>query len=224
MLSEPDLQAVLQNIKPASAHGPFSRCVGLHHLVPKLLSAPADPPQPLWGLGSKQGGGRFTPRNAFETVYLAEDVVTALTEVIAVVTTLPGRPTTLETHPWAIVVVRGLLLSVLDLTRSDMVRKLGSSHQELTGAWRYTQEQTGEAPDAAARPRMLPKQIVRWHPLFVQQEPAARRVRGGFPGSFEAARFSGSARSPREPSAAVAVKKPERASSSSLAVRRSSYG
>jgi RES domain-containing protein len=145
MLSEPDLQAVLQNIKPALAHGPFSRCVGLHHLVPKLLSAPADP-QPLWGLGSKQGGGRFTSRNGFETVYLAEDMVTALTEVIAVVTTLPGRPTTLETHPWAIVVVRGLLLSVLDLTRSDMVRKLGSSHQELTGAWRYTQEQTGEAP------------------------------------------------------------------------------
>jgi len=146
MLPEKDLKTALRNIEAAPAHGPFSRCVGLHHLVPKLRSAPADPPQPLWGLGSKQGGGRFTPRNAFETVYLAEDMVTALTEVVAVVTSLPGRPGMLETHPWAIVVVRGLLLSVLDLTRSDLVAKLGSSHQELTGAWRYTQEQTGEAP------------------------------------------------------------------------------
>jgi RES domain-containing protein len=114
--------------------------------VPKLLTATADPPQPLWGLGRKEGGGRFAPRSSFETVYLGEDVVTALTEVTAAMTSLPGRVATLETHPWAIVVVRGLLLSVLGLPRSDPVAKVGSSHQELTGAWRYTQEQTGEAP------------------------------------------------------------------------------
>jgi hypothetical protein len=43
------------------------------------------------------------------------------------------------------VTVRGSLLSVLDLMDAAIVASLGSSRQELTGGWRYTQEQTGEA-------------------------------------------------------------------------------
>lgn len=53
---------------------------------------------------------------------------------------------TLRTHPWVLITVEGNLPSVLDLTDANVVSQLGSDHQELTGEWRYTQEQTGEAP------------------------------------------------------------------------------
>jgi RES domain-containing protein len=45
---------------------------------------PIPGPKPLWGLGGMLYGGRFTPKGAFETVYLAEDPVTAMAEVSGV--------------------------------------------------------------------------------------------------------------------------------------------
>ncbi len=82
MLDEKGLGAALGQIVPKALHGPFSRCVAFHHLVsmPQVQRI-ARPAQPLWGMGSKRFGGRFTPRDSFETIYLAEDPVTALAEV-----------------------------------------------------------------------------------------------------------------------------------------------
>jgi RES domain-containing protein len=145
MLPESALRAKLQSIPSIPAHGPFSRCVGLHHLLPKGKLLPAAPPQPLWGMGSKVAGGRYTPRGLFETIYLAEDTVTALTEVTAVVMTGSGV-TTLATNPWALVSVRGVLLSVLNLVDAAIVVQMGTTAQELSGEWRYTQAMGGEAP------------------------------------------------------------------------------
>lgn len=144
MLPESALRATLQMIPPIPAHGPFSRCVGLHHLLAKSKASPSGPPQPLWGMGSKRAGGRYTPRGVFETIYLAEDTVTALTEVTAVVRTGSGL-TTLATNPWVLVSVRGVLLSVLNLVDPAIVLQLGTNAQELTGEWRYTQGAGGEA-------------------------------------------------------------------------------
>jgi len=93
MLPESALRAAMQTVPSVPLHGPFSRCVGLHHLFPKPGVPPAGPPQPLWGLGSKTGGGRYTPRNLFETVYLAEDMITALTETSGVLRTGAGFTT-----------------------------------------------------------------------------------------------------------------------------------
>jgi RES domain-containing protein len=145
MLPESALRAAMQTVPSVPLHGPFSRCVGLHHLFPKPGVPPAGPPQPLWGLGSKTGGGRYTPRNLFETVYLAEDMITALTETSGVLRTGAGF-TTLATNPWALISVHGVLLSVLNLMDAAIVAQLGTSHQELTGEWRYTQASGGEAP------------------------------------------------------------------------------
>src|SRR5689334_22800968 len=146
MLDEKDLATALGQIVPKASHGPFSRCVAFHHLVslPQVQGI-APPPQPLWGMGSKRFGGRFTPRNLFETIYLAEDPVTALAEVTGVVRNI-GGVLTLQSQPWVVVTVQGILCSVLDLTEASAVRQLSSNHQELTGEWRYTQEQLGEAP------------------------------------------------------------------------------
>src|SRR5205823_14404999 len=44
------------------------------------------------------------------------------------------------------VAIQGFLSSVLDLTQSANVEAVGSSYQELTGAWRWVPGQTGEPP------------------------------------------------------------------------------
>jgi RES domain-containing protein len=142
MLPEKDLKVALQRIEGVPVHGPFSRCVALQYLFPKPVLAP--PPQPLWGMGSKLYGGRYTPKNSFETIYLAEDMVTALTEVVAIVIGLSGPAITLASGPWVIVAVHGVLLSILDLTITANVQTIGSNYQELTGSWRYTVAQQTE--------------------------------------------------------------------------------
>ena len=99
------LEQALQEAKPTVKHGPFSRCVGYHHLVTGKQSPTGTPPQPLWGIGSKRFGGRFTPRNSFETIYLAEDPVTALAEVRGILVHA-GTTITLLSHPWVTVTVQ----------------------------------------------------------------------------------------------------------------------
>jgi RES domain-containing protein len=89
---------------------------------------------------------RFTPTNSFETVYLGEDMVTALREVEAVIAGSVGLKLTIPAPPWVLVVVKGALSSVLDLTVPANMQKLGATYQELTGAWRYVRGQAGETP------------------------------------------------------------------------------
>jgi RES domain-containing protein len=147
MFDEKGLGAALRLIVPKALQGAFSRCVAFHHLlsIPQVQRI-ARAPQPLWGMGSKRFGGRFTPRDSFETIYLAEDPVTALAEVTHILRNIPGSSLTLQSQPWVVVTVRGILSRVLDLTDASAVSQIGSNHQELTGEWRYTQEQLGEAP------------------------------------------------------------------------------
>lgn len=145
MYAEPQIRAVLIGLAPRSAHGPYSRCVGYHHLVPGGIHAVAGP-QPLWGMGSRINGGRFTPKDIFETIYLAEDPITALAEVALVIQHAQAPPATFRTPPWVHVTVDGILFSLLDLTENNVQRALGTNVQELTGEWRYTQAQGLEAP------------------------------------------------------------------------------
>jgi RES domain-containing protein len=84
------------------------------------------------------------PRILLRRFYLAEDMVTALTEVVAIVTGVSGRAITLASGPWVIVAVHGVLLSILDLTIIANVKSIGSNYQELTGSWRYAVGQAEE--------------------------------------------------------------------------------
>jgi RES domain-containing protein len=146
VLPEKQLRAALRKIAPVPIEGPFSRAVALHYLFPKAAPAPHAKPQPLWGMGSKRFGGRFTPKNSFETVYIAKDIVTAFTEVQALISIPTGPAFTTVTAPWVAVTIQGILTSVLDLTRAANVQVIGSSYQELAGAWRSVPGQTGEPP------------------------------------------------------------------------------
>jgi len=147
MLSEADLKAALGQIAPISIHGPFSRCVAFQYLVLKPGPAShAGKPKPLWGLGSATSGARFTPRGGFQSVYLATDPITALAEVAGVFVHPQVPAVTLQPQPWVIMTVRGILRSVLDLTDADIMAKLGSNRQELTGPWRLAGAGTAHAP------------------------------------------------------------------------------
>ena len=145
MLPEAGLKAALGQIVPTSVHGPFSRCVAFQYLVSKP-GGPSVQPKPLWGLGSMAGGARFTPRGSFETVYLAEDPITALAEVSGIFVHPQAPAVTLQTQPWVFVTVRGVLQSVLDLTDAGVMTAMGSNRQELTGAWRLAASGSTEAP------------------------------------------------------------------------------
>jgi len=96
--------------------------------------------------GRSTGGARFTPRGSFETVYLAEDPITALAEVSGIFVHPQAPAVTLQTQPWVFVTVRGVLQSVLDLTDAGVMTAVGSNRQELTGAWRLAASGSTEAP------------------------------------------------------------------------------
>ena len=133
MLPLPELARVLTIIPLIGTHGPWSRAIGYQY----LLSPPpghTGGPQPLWGGASTIGGARFTPIGSFDSLYLANDPVTAFLEVSALVL-LPGGPVPTRTAPWVVISVEGIILSVLDLTDPATVTTLNTSQQEITGPW-----------------------------------------------------------------------------------------
>jgi RES domain-containing protein len=133
MLPREKLTRALSQAALVVVYGPWSRIVGFRHLLgpPPGLSGP---PQPLWGGAAKLYGARFTPKGAFDSIYLASDPITALLEVQALVL-LPGGPLALRTSPWAIVTIDGLVSNVLDLTNPATLTALGTNEQELSGTW-----------------------------------------------------------------------------------------
>lgn len=145
MLAEPELIAALSRIGAQTAHGFYSRFVEFRHLS-TAGPLPVPGPKPLWGLGSVLYGGRFTPKGAFETVYLAEDPVTAMAEVSGVLYSPQVPMPRTAQPPWVLITVEGILLRVLDVTLSGVQSALGTNPQELTGAWRHIQATGQQAP------------------------------------------------------------------------------
>ncbi|MDB6136057.1 MAG: hypothetical protein JWM59_4300 [Verrucomicrobiales bacterium] len=142
------LSTALSKAGLIAGHGPWSRIVGFRH----LLSAPGGEkgaPQPLWGGAAGIHGARFTPKGGFDSVYLAEEPVTALLEVQALVV-ISGGLVPLRTARWALVTGDGIVSNVLDLTYASILKALGTTEQEMTGAWaRATYPPTQELARAA---------------------------------------------------------------------------
>jgi RES domain len=140
------LRAVLPRLPRITLHGPWSRAVGFHLVTSPPPGAPlGSSPQPLWPGGARLRGARFTPREGFDSLYLATDPITALTEVVAVFQAPAAAAVTLKSHPWVVITVEGVLHDVLDLTDPVVQRELGTSVQELTGEWAYAQSTIGKA-------------------------------------------------------------------------------
>jgi RES domain-containing protein len=133
MLPLTELEAALAKAKLIAVHGPWSRVVAFRHLLgpPPGMSGP---PQPLWGGASKIDGARFTPQSGFDSIYLAADPMTALAEVQAIVF-VPKGPIPVQTTPWTVLSVDGVVSRVVDLTDSATLAILGTSEQEISGTW-----------------------------------------------------------------------------------------
>lgn len=133
MLPPRQLGAALANVPLAASHGPWSRAIGYRHLLgpPPGSTGPA---QPLWGGAARLVGARFTPPGRFDSIYLADNPVTAFLEVSALIQ-LPGGPALVRTAPWVVVTVEGVLNHLLDLTAPATLAALGTSTAEVTGPW-----------------------------------------------------------------------------------------
>jgi RES domain-containing protein len=141
------LGKVLPTLPRITIHGLWSRAIGFDLLTGPPPGAPVgSSPQPLWPGGSALHGARFTPKGGFNSLYLADDPVTALHEVVSVFTPPHGPPVTIKTSPWVVVVVDGVLPNVVDLSDVAVQKKLGTTTAELTGEWAYTQATAGIAP------------------------------------------------------------------------------
>lgn len=124
--------------------GPWYRAVNFDHLGGPPSGAPGTRPQPLWAGGAARKGARFTPRAAvsaagaptggIDTLYLAEDGFTPLTEIVGVLRP-PGTAIKLVFEPQVLMTVDGSLTDILDLTDPAVQNAVGTTHQELTGAW-----------------------------------------------------------------------------------------
>ena len=126
--------------------GPWYRAVNYDYLVgPPPGSPPGSAVQPLWPGGAARRGARFTPRTVpsgphapgvpgIDCLYLAEDELTPLMEVAGVLRPAAG-PVPLLFEPQVMMTVDGVLNDVLDLADVATQQSLGTTHQELTGAW-----------------------------------------------------------------------------------------
>lgn len=106
--------------------------------LPPAVPAPGTP---LTGIGAKLTGARFTPKGSFDTIYLAEDPLTAFVEFHNEHFRLMRRkddehavrlPIVATLAPHATFTVGG----ILDLTRREVRAKLGTSLEELAKPWR----------------------------------------------------------------------------------------
>lgn len=148
MLRGARLKTALAKAKLISVPGPWTRVVAFRYLL-KAPEGRKGPPQPLWGGAAAIKGARFTPKGAFDSVYLAWDPVTALLEVQALIA-IPGGTVALRSSPWALITVDGVVSRVLDLADTSVLASLGTNRQEMTGAWvKETNPPTQELAQAA---------------------------------------------------------------------------
>lgn len=95
-------------------------------------------------IGSLKVGGRYNIRNEFAAFYAADNPITALKELRALIET-PAGLKTVESSPRVLFTIQYRLNKAIDLTDSETQNALGTNLQELTGVWRPIQDR-GEIP------------------------------------------------------------------------------
>jgi RES domain-containing protein len=131
MLHGTRLRSALSRVELIAVHGPWSRITEYRYLRPR---ARGKKPEPLWGGAAAVHGARFTPPLGFDSLYLAWDPITAMTEVQTLVLAL-GAVVLVKSAPLTLLTVDGIVCSVLDLTNPGILKALGTTGQEMTGLW-----------------------------------------------------------------------------------------
>ena len=86
---------------------------------------------PLSSIGALQRGGRYNPPLEFTVLYTADSQFTALREVEALFLDEVGELRGVPRNPDLILTLECFLLSLLDLTETGLLQKLGTTHEEL---------------------------------------------------------------------------------------------
>lgn len=95
------------------------------------------PPEPLYFEGSARVGARFTPLGGPAGLYLAADQVTAFAEIRDLFFDSGHIPRGLKPHdPVVLLYVRTVVDGILDLTDTNVRRRVRVSRAELHGSWR----------------------------------------------------------------------------------------
>lgn len=110
---------------------PFAHLTG-----PPPGAAPGSPPRPLWPEGAKIHGQRFTPKDGFDTAYLASDPLTAMAEVYCVLVGPTGLIPVVG-RPSVHVSIIGVVHNVLDTSNPAIQKQLNTTVSELAGPWAY---------------------------------------------------------------------------------------
>jgi RES domain-containing protein len=141
VLSEDELKRALRRVPLIGADGPFHRFVDLWFVHQNLAGGRKT--EVLAGLGAKMIGGRFTPRGAFETLYVATSAETARIEAESRITAsgVVGSPT----KPYVHFVIRGQLQMILDLNDPSVLQALKTTVEEIVAPWVMDQTHGREA-------------------------------------------------------------------------------
>jgi RES domain-containing protein len=138
MLPRRALAEALRTVPLARFRGALVRAIHAATLY-GFRHGPTYEPRPLFDLGPPRSGGRFTPPGGAPALYLACDAETSLRELMQV-----GASAALKPQPSgnAVVVFTAdvRLEAVLDLTRDETARALGTTHAELASPWRHRRD------------------------------------------------------------------------------------
>ncbi len=96
------------------------------------------PMSPLYGLGAPASGARFTPKDGPPSLYLAQDVETAIREGLQVTEGTSVKPPAGVTRTEYTVEV--VLTDIIDLRHKSVRLLLGTNATELGGPWRYRKD------------------------------------------------------------------------------------
>lgn len=141
MLLERELARALRRVRLVRVEGPFHRFADLWFVYQRL--AAGEGAEVLRGLGAKINGGRFTPRGAFETLYVATTAETARIEAESRITSSGVIST--PTRPFVHFLVTGRLHKVLDLTDDSVLDLLQTNSDEIAVPWVVSQAQGAES-------------------------------------------------------------------------------
>jgi RES domain-containing protein len=142
MLSERKLRRVLERLPLITLDGPFHRFADFWFVHRRLVTGEAT--DLLKGLGARMFGGRFTPPEKFETLYVATTAEAARLEAEFILTGsgVIGSPA----KPYVHFTISGFVNGVLDLTDLSIQELVGTTTTELSAPWRMLQARRKEAP------------------------------------------------------------------------------
>ncbi len=144
MLAEAECRQILKRVPVVAMSGPFHRFADFWFVHDRLVTGSR--PDILAGLGALSVGGRFTPPDLLETLYVATTAGTAQVEaefplvgsgVVAVL-----RPD----KPYIHFGIDGQLHRVLGLTNPTVRASLRLTAKEIHAPWRLIQAAGREAP------------------------------------------------------------------------------